>query len=65
MMQSMNRPAKLQRSYQMKSLRKLDTAKNRGVTRRYTMWEGVFFVAKNSAGDWWSVFVIDCSAKVA
>ena len=33
MTQLMNRPAKLQRSYQMKFLRKLDTAKNRGVIR--------------------------------
>src|SRR5579863_6553832 len=61
----MNRPAKLQRSYQIELLRKLDTTKKLCVTRLYTMLDGGCFFAKKAAGVSWPTFSIDCTARVA
>jgi hypothetical protein len=61
----MKRPAKLQRSYQIFPLRKLETTKKRGVTRLYTMSRGGFFRAKNAAGENPASFGTDWTVKSA
>src|SRR5260370_16538320 len=61
----MNRPAKLQRSYQIFPLRKLDTTKNRDVTLLYTISRGGFFLAKNTGGENPASFGTDWTVKSA
>src|SRR5882724_2177546 len=61
----MNRPAKLQRLYQILSSRKLDTTKKRGVTLRYTMFEGGFIFARNTAGESPASFRTDWTVRFA
>src|SRR5258705_11018448 len=61
----MKRPAKLQRLYQIFPLRKLDTTKNRGVTLLYTIFDGGFFHAKNTAGENPASFGTDWTVKSA
>src|SRR5450755_1722726 len=61
----MNRPPKLQRLYQILSSRKLDTTKNRGVTRWYTKIEGGFIFARNTAGESPASFGTDWTVRFA
>jgi len=61
----MKRPAKLQRLYQIFPVRKLDTTKNRGVTLLYTIFDGGFFLAKNTAGENPASFGTDWTVKSA
>src|SRR6267142_5921264 len=61
----MNRPAKLQRLYQIFPLWKLDTAKKVGVTLLYTISRGGFFLAKNTAGENPASFGTDWTVKSA
>src|SRR5712671_248459 len=61
----MNRPAKLQWLYQILSSRMLDTTKNRGVTFWYTMFEGGFIFARNTAGESPASFGTDWTVRFA
>src|SRR3954462_1255899 len=61
----MKRPAKLQRSYQILSLRKLDTAKKRDVTLLYSIAEGGFLLAKKAAGESPASLGTDCTVRFA
>ena len=57
--------ARLQRLYQVRSFRMLDTAKKRDVTLLYWMPAGGFFLARNLAGELFSGFGTDCTVKSA
>src|SRR5215475_9105632 len=57
--------ARLQRLYQTRSLRMLDTAKKRGVTLLYWMPAGGRFLARKVAGDSFSGLGTDCTVKSA
>src|SRR6266481_8313856 len=61
----MKRPPKLQRLYQTFPLRKLETTKNRGVTLLYTMFEGGFIFARNTAGESPASFGTDWTVRFA
>src|SRR5450432_2533471 len=61
----MKRRAKLQRLYQIFPLRTLDTTKKRGVTLLYTMFEGGFIFARNTAGESPASFGTDWTVKSA
>src|SRR5438093_10621927 len=57
--------ARLQRLYQVRSLRMLDTAKKRGVTLLYWMPEGGRLLARKVAGESLSGLGTDCTVKSA
>src|SRR5450631_3305088 len=61
----MKRRAKLQRLYHIFPLRTLDTTKKRGVTLLYTMFEGGFIFARNTAGESPASFGTDWTVKSA
>src|SRR6516164_4679037 len=61
----MYRLARLQRLYQTRSLRILDTAKKRGVTLLYWMPAGGRFLARKAAGESFSRLGMDCTVKSA
>ena len=56
---------RLQRLYQMRSLRVLETTKKLGVTLRYCIPSGGFLCARNAVGESSLGFSIDCTVKSA